>query len=263
MNNPYSAWKVIIYLAIAFLLTNCGTGKKVARINKIKKKPTVPLLVNYLKSNRVEEGGMTARAKIKYRDEAQSVSASLTIKWVKDSVLWMSIRKLGFEVARTQITKDSVYLINRLNRTYAILPLSYVEDNYGIPAAFPYIEDFMLGNAILFPNDELSIDENEDQIKLKAKGDTYFTQYEIDRTDVQLRRINIQDLQKADKSVSMGYEDYQTFQEDQFFSYLRTINAVSEEFGRINVELNYSKVEFVVPKNISFEISNRYTREVF
>ena len=104
MNYTQSAWKVIPFLVISLVLTNCGTGKKVARINKIKKKPTVPLVVNYLQNNRVEEKGMTARARIKYQDDAQSVSANLTIKWVKDSVLWMSIRKLGFEVARTQIT---------------------------------------------------------------------------------------------------------------------------------------------------------------
>ena len=262
-NHP-TIFLFYLFLASSLMFVGCSTTKKQVSLKKLKEKPSAPSMVQFLKQNALVEDGMEAKLNLKYEDDYQSASASVNVKLIRDSVLWMSIRKIGIvELARVKITPDSVYLINRFERTYSILPLSYVENNFGIPASFKYIQDFILGNPILFEKDQYELTKKEDTFLLTGNSNQYFTRYEIEDNNLHVNKQAIQDLKDSAKSVEIKMEDRKEVSSKRNFSYLRRINAVSDEFGQLNISLNFSKVEFKVPTQIKFEISDRYKRESF
>ena len=63
-----------------------------------------------------------AKGKIKIRDQQQSLN--INIKTIKDSVIIFSaLLPIGIEVFRGQITNDSIYLVDRVNKKYQIVSL--------------------------------------------------------------------------------------------------------------------------------------------
>ena len=108
-----------LLLAFLFLLgTSCKSPIFLGK--KTDKDSSADALVEHLVENQVKAEWMYAKAKLRYDDKYQGFGASATIQMRKDSLLWMNIKKFGLEVARVQITPDSIYILDRINNEYYI-----------------------------------------------------------------------------------------------------------------------------------------------
>jgi hypothetical protein len=74
-----------------------------------------------------------------------------------------------------------------------------------------------------------------------------------------LRETFVDDFRNS-RSISAKAENYDLLPDRQPFSYLRTMNLKSKDFGEIQVEIDFSKVEINVPQNLPFEIPAHYDR---
>lgn len=63
-----------------------------------------------------------------------------------DSVLWASISTLGMEVMRLKMTNDSVWIVNRLEKTYMAEPVVSVAEALSLPISLPLVQNLLLGN---------------------------------------------------------------------------------------------------------------------
>ncbi len=62
---------------------------------------------------------LDTKFKLEYKNTAQQFSAKVKLRMKRDSLIWASITgPVGIEGIRTQITKDSIYLIDRINKQY-------------------------------------------------------------------------------------------------------------------------------------------------
>ena len=65
----------------------------------------------------------------------------------KDSLVWLSVTApMGVEVARVKVSTDSVWVINRLEKTYMAETLADVAQHFGMPIGLPWIETLLLDN---------------------------------------------------------------------------------------------------------------------
>ena len=61
------------------------------------------------------------KGKINVVKEKQDITLSVKIKHRKDSVIWLSISApFGIEIIRAQVTPDSIYFVNRTQKTILI-----------------------------------------------------------------------------------------------------------------------------------------------
>ena len=64
-----------------------------------------------------------------------------------DSLVWLSITAtMGIEVVRAKVSNDSVWVINRLERTYLAEPLDSLSAQLGMPLSLPLIQTLLLDN---------------------------------------------------------------------------------------------------------------------
>lgn len=64
-----------------------------------------------------------------------------------DSLVWLSVTApMGIEVARIKVSTDSVWVINRLEKTYLAEPLDSVAQCLGMPISLPWLETLLLDN---------------------------------------------------------------------------------------------------------------------
>lgn len=65
----------------------------------------------------------------------------------RDSLVWLSVSaSMGVEVARIKVSTDSVWVINRLEKTYLAEPLDSVAQHFGMPISLPWIQTLLLDN---------------------------------------------------------------------------------------------------------------------
>ena len=211
-----------------------------------------------LVQNQVSAEWLSSKAKVTYRDDYGVQKFTANLRFRKDSLIWLNFKKLSVEAVRLQITPDSIYIINRLDNEYIIESFEEARRKFGLPANFEGLQSIVLGNPVFFTTD-LDSEIDKDRYKLEGKTDQYETKYWLEGTDFLLSQILIDDYRNK-RSMDASFGDYHEISDGQNFSYFRHLNLNSREFGEMSVKIELSKTEINVPKNIRFEIPDRYKR---
>ena len=73
------------------------------------------------------------------------LSGQLRIR--KDSLVWLSVTAtMGVEVLRAKFSNDSVWIVNRLEKTYLAEPLDTISSQLGMPLSLPLLQALLLDN---------------------------------------------------------------------------------------------------------------------
>ncbi|MES2389599.1 MAG: DUF4292 domain-containing protein [Bacteroidota bacterium] len=92
----------------------------------------------------------TGKAKFRYDDDEQGLSASASIRLLPDSLVWISISPaLGIEAARCLFRKDSVFILDRLHRNCTSFSYDALGRIIGFRPDFNFVQAFVLGEDVL------------------------------------------------------------------------------------------------------------------
>ena len=142
----------ILFLLTMLLFDSCASRKKTVA-------PAPPQSFEWLTANlsiQAEGNGVA------YND----LSGQLRMR--KDSIVWLNVTAtMGVEVLRAKISNDSVWLLNRLEKTYLAEPMDSVSAQLGIPLSLPLVQILLLDN-----NQRLAPVENQTvQLRTFVMGD--------------------------------------------------------------------------------------------
>ncbi len=74
------------------------------------------------------------------------LSLNATFRMKRDSVLWLSISPgMGITAARALITRDSVKVVNYLQKYYSVYSIAYLQELLGAPVSLSELQKLMLG----------------------------------------------------------------------------------------------------------------------
>lgn len=205
---------------------------------------------------------MTARAQLRVDNEGQAISAGANIIWIRDSVLWINVKKFGFEAVRALVTRDSVFVLNRLEKTYSVSGLDAIERKFNLPAGFELLQRTLLAQAWLFDQTPLKPSLEEGLHKLVGADGSFGSAYWIEDGSYLLKKEHFVQ-QKDEKMVTLGFDGYQKLNGFGQFPYLRRIEAYSPESGNMEMDVELSDVEINDNPAYRFEIPAHYKRADF
>ena len=125
--------QIMVYVFVISLITNtsCASRKKTVV-------PTQPQAFEWLTANlsiQAEDNGVLF----------DDLSGQLRMR--QDSLVWLSVTAtMGVEVMRAKVSSDSVWIVNRLEKTYLAEPLDTVSAQLGMPFSLPWIQTLLLDN---------------------------------------------------------------------------------------------------------------------
>lgn len=250
----------LLLVAGALLLLNsgCSSTRRAGSAELRERSPEY--LMRQLAANQVKAEWMEARAKIDYDDGSLAIGATATIRLRRDSVLWVVVRKLGFEVARALVRPDSVFVLDRLNNEYYAKDLNYITQEYQLPADFQILQAIVLGNPVFFMNKGFQVELSPTgEYHLFGQRDAMENHYWMSGSPMHLQRMVFDD-RELQRRLQLQLAEYGQTAEDEKFSYLRNLELNSRNTGKVQIDIRFSQVEFNVPKNIKFEVPERYTR---
>ncbi|MGK0387708.1 MAG: hypothetical protein ACI94Y_000434 [Maribacter sp.] len=254
---------IVIFLLLTLLLAfGCKAKPDANEDIKLKKKSS-KYLFEKMDKYHLDAEWFNAKASIKFTQNNKTVKGTSYIKMRKDSVIWMSVKKLGVEGGRLLITPDSFFMMNRLEKHYLKKPMSYVRDMAGLASTgnnlydFRNLYDLLLGNVVMKFDGKYDVNMKTPNYVMSQEKEGVLSEYCTSGNNFTLGKMKL--LQKeGNKSAICTFEDYKSLTSSQIFSYIRTLNLSSKETGILNLELDFSKIKIDEPTNIYFSIPSHY-----
>lgn len=149
--------KLPLYLLVVnFILTSCKHQQKIAG-NKTKCDvdfKSAKWLTEKLKLNEFRFNTFDAKLNVEATIDSSSNSFTASLRIKKDSIIWLSISKLGIEAARILITKDSVRFMDRINTQYFKGDFAYITRLMNFQVDYEILQALLVGNSVSFYDDD-------------------------------------------------------------------------------------------------------------
>jgi hypothetical protein len=84
------------------------------------------------------------------------------LRMAKDSIIWLTLSKFGFEAIRIKMTTDSFYLLQKLEKIAIIRPIEDVQDFIGFLPNLVSMQNLLLGKHQLSEEERQFIDVQYD-----------------------------------------------------------------------------------------------------
>ena len=177
----------------------------------------------------------------------QTIPATIHIK--KDSIIWISV-SLVLEVARVNITPDTVQILDKLNRKYYGTSFKSLSKMFDFEVDFQILQAALLGNLPIKPNaDDLYFDENK-TLRLSQKRKELSFENKIDKENLKLYLIEAKDAQSKSE-MNLSFKNY-VKEGDNFVPTLIQMIFTSGQYAdKTQLEFVHSKFDFL-DRNIRF-----------
>lgn len=174
---PHQLKIAILFFCSALLLASCSARKKTMASLQ-------PQAFEWLSAN------MAIQAE---GNELAFNDLSGQLRMRKDSLIWLNVTAtIGVEVLRAKISNDSIWVLNRLEKSYLAEPLDSVSKQLGLPLCLSLVQSLLLDN-----NEGLAPVENQTvQLKTFMMGNLFA---KIKYTNIKLDKKTTFPLKITDK----------------------------------------------------------------
>ncbi len=213
---------------------------------------------NSILNNHIGFTTFSAKIDIDYQDaDGKKNNVNAHLRMYKDSVIWVSITALlGIEGLRAYITRDSVKVLDKLNKVYTARSVAYLQDVTDLPLDLRSLQDLLIGNPVFLDSNIISYRRSPGMITLQSNGEFIKNLFTIGETDKLAKSSKLDDLDEfRNRTCYLTYDDYDTRQ-GLNFSTRREI-SVSEK-SKLDIQLVFRQYDFNETLSFPFNIPKNY-----
>jgi hypothetical protein len=263
-------------LILVGLLTSCRSTKKIQTAITRKdtlvtatvppgatKNDTAQMITAVLRrvdSNYIDFRTFSAKVNVDYSgSDGKKYDVNANIRMYKDSAIWVAVNALlGIDAMRLYITKDSVKLIDKLNKTYTARSVDYLQEVTSLPLDLQNLQNLIIGNPVFLDSNVVSWSVNNNQISMLSIGDLFKNLITLDENDKTLLHSKLDDKDPArNRTADLTYSDYEN-KKGPWFSTKRRI--VVAEKNRLDIKLDFKQYDFNGDVSFPFSIPKNYDR---
>lgn len=252
-------------LVVSFF--GCAAKKQVITSNEtILENVSVPLAdtlkvdnkkatLDSLKSTNIKFTTLSLKGKAKLNIDGKENDVNFNLRIKDQEKIWMSISAIIGEVARIEVTPDSIKILNRLETTYTKKPFNFIHEFTNNQIDFPVLQAVLVGNTIeKLITDLTNVSANQINYMLNGEKDglTYKFVYNSQR---KLDEANLIDTQ-ANQSLVVKYGAFTVI---NGFSIPASLNLNSNTGSKsLGLRLEISSIEGNVPLEFPFTVGSRF-----
>ena len=160
---------VLIFIAAVAFFTSCRPTRKIqTAIDKkdsvVLAKPVVEDSAAFIRENytrlsaqHIEFTTFTAKMDVDYvGGNGKKENANAILRMYKDSAIWVAVTGLfGIEGMRAYITRDSIRIINKIDKIYTGRSVAYVQEVTGLPLDLHSLQELLIGNPVFLDSSNI------------------------------------------------------------------------------------------------------------
>ncbi|MDQ3046093.1 MAG: DUF4292 domain-containing protein [Bacteroidota bacterium] len=233
-------------------------------------------LTSNLKTSEFKFDRLNAKISAEAVIDSSSNSFSITLRIKKDSVIWMSISKLGIEGARVLIKKDSVWFLNRLENKYFKGDFAYISKLLNTELDFEMLQSLLVGNSVSFYDEDEKIKPGVDNCQYTLGTIRKFKLRRVMEKGKELREpaqsiYMLPETFKISRILFYEFNPERSF-DARFGTYTPTSSGQSFPFKmnytikakkNVDIDLEFSKVELDQEQSFPFKIPDNYEQIIY
>lgn len=207
---------------------------------------------------------LTTRSRINYDDGSNSIGATASIRMKKDSIIWISVSPgLGIEAARGLVTRDSIFLMNKLEKNYYAFSFAELSQKLNVSLSYDVLQSALLGDMIRPLGRRDRIERQGEQTLVVQQEPMVDIANYISHETLKLTKVILQDKDAAN-SLTLDYDNFKVLDEN-ILPYSSTISASyrdKEQLKTTTIAFKHNKAEFSESAlSFPFDIPDRYDRK--
>jgi Domain of unknown function (DUF4292) len=267
---------ILFFLALA--ASSCRGPKKIQTAITRKDTTEVVVVVNnntahddsmrFIQSMRdtilrqkIEYTTFNAKVDVDYTGgDGKKYNVNANIRMYKDSLIWVSVNAiLGIEAMRLLITKDSVKLINKLDKFYSVRSVSSLQEITALPLDLSTFQELIIGNPVYLDSNIVSYSKNGEEVSLLSLGSVFrhFITIHANEKVVQHSKMDDVDVLR-NRTCDLIYEKYED-KKGPRFSTRRQITV--SETSKLDVKLDFKNYDFNETLSFPFNVPKNYERK--
>jgi len=271
----FTFFSVII---IVFFITSCRGPKKLQ--TAINKRDTTEVVVvaspnntahddsmqyiqtarNTIISQKINFTTFNAKVEVDYSGgDGKKYNVNAVLRMYKDSIIWISVNALlGIEAIRMVVTKDSVRLVNKLDKVYTARSVSYLQEVTALPLDLSTLQDLIIGNPVYLDSNIVSYERSGEELSLLSLGTVFrhFITLHSDDKKIQHSKLDDVDILR-NRTCDLVYDKYET-KKGVRFSTKRQI-TVSDK-TKLDVKLDFKNYDFNETLSFPFSVPKNYDK---
>ncbi|MFD2571607.1 DUF4292 domain-containing protein [Spirosoma soli] len=192
---------------------------------------------------------LTAKSKISFKSPEQDIdNANINLRVRKDSLIWLSVSKLGIEAVRGLITRDSITIIDKIHKEYTVYDFPTLSKQFNFNMNFELLQALIVGNLPLPKRPAQKIKNERDYLLLRQSEGKVLVENYIGEQDRKLKKLMVTE-QPTKNTLRLDYEDFSSLNNFLFpYTSLVTLDYKSKtdgQFYQTLLRIKHSKVELV------------------
>ncbi|MGN6295119.1 MAG: DUF4292 domain-containing protein [Chitinophagaceae bacterium] len=268
----------LVLVAAILLMASCRSTRKIQTV--ISNKRDTSLVVNppadhsredtmafihktvaNMKAAELDFTTFSAKINVDYQgSDGKKYDVNANLRMYKDSAIWISITAIfGIEGLRAYITRDSVKILNKQDKTYTARSVAYLQEVTALPLTLHSLQEILIGNPVFLDSNIISYSRSgNNSVSLLSIGDwfkgllTLNSAYKIENSKLDDIDIN------RSRTCNLSYTDYEN-KKGVDFSTRRRITVA--EKGKLDIKLDFKSYDFNETLSFPFNVPKNYKRD--
>lgn len=268
---------ILILITGALLASSCRSSRKIQSAISVKKDTTDVVMpttdphadsVKFIKdnysqllANKIEFETFTAKVNTDYQgSDGKKYDVNVFVRMKKDSLIWISVNAaLGIEAMRVLIDKDSVRVLNKLDKEYQVRSLEFLTEVAALPLDLRTLQELIIGNPVFLDTNIVSYSTEGNNISLLSEGQWFRHLISMNNNDHLVLHSKLDDVDiLRNRTCFLTYSDYES-DKGVKFSTNRTISVT--EKNKLDVKLNFKQYAFNETLSYPFSVPKNYKRK--
>ena len=271
MNKRLDILLIFSILALVlFFSTSCSSKKKMTKTTL--REFTANRLIKEVENNAFEFDNLQAKMNVKIETKDKNINVKGQLRMKHDSIIWTSISlPMGLEMVRVKVSPDSVFFLNRNDKTYLYESIDAFSDISPMITSIGFIQSVLVGNDINLresDNYKVEIDDGQYNLliskKLKKSIKNSDENWKVILKDIwidpqmfKITKYYIQEYNDSKRKIELQYSDFELVNE----KYIPTkimINIHGDQYLKANI--SYSNITVGDNIDFIFNVPKKYER---
>ncbi len=227
-------------LVIILALVSIGCSPKVASTSSI------TFTRDEIEIDEIEFDYLSIKSKIKFEEAGNTKNATAIIRLKKDSIMWFNLSgTLGLQGLRGVMTKDSILMINRVDKEYYSMTYDQLSDEFNFAIDYSLLQAMILGEMPKEEQEGETITKEGDRYIIhQGFGNKYIDNY-IKASTRKVTEVQVMETD-TENSLKLLYGDFREVN-SHLFPFSNFVSLIhTNEFGELEtkVTINHNKVSF-------------------
>lgn len=271
MNRKLCILLIFSLLAVVpFLSTSCSPKKSLTKTTL--HEFTASKLIQEVEANQFEFDNLSAKMNLKIETKDKNINVKGLLRMQKDSIIWTSVSlPMGLEVIRIKVLPDSVFFLNRTEKTYLCENIEVFNDISPMITTIGFIQAVLVGNDInLRESDNYKVQISDGQYnlliskKLKKSIKNNDEEWKVMLKDIwidpqlfKITKYHIREYNDNKRKIELQYSDF----EEVNGKYIPTrISIYIHGDFYLKANIVFSNIVVNGPLEYNFSIPKKYER---